>query len=228
MLALFHISCMSHSFQERYTSSSLDRSWVSGIKCFHNCTYLVLFFIPPHPPPLVHMSLSFQLCIATLQCSLLFSSGKIILPSPNPASLISDRGEMNKGSKEPFSPFYSHCRVIFTLGLCGSAQCHRHTLHMAGFSILWDLGWCTCVIIETKPFRPNIFKGKTRADPLLMVNIHQLKPKNSCVCKWSRGSSLGFTISGSLHRHRRCFPHHVPQSIFLQHTRAKMFKHDMI
>lgn len=102
------------------------------LKCFNNCSYFsIIVQSCPFAPPRVPL----QVCIVTLLRCISLSSGKIILPSSNPASLISDRVEMNKGSKGPFLSLFSHCQVIFTLGPCGSAQCHTHQLHMTGFFI---------------------------------------------------------------------------------------------
>lgn len=69
---------------------------------------------------------------------------------------------MNKGSKEPFPPFFSlHCQVIFTLGPCGSAQCHTPIISGGFLSICgtWVAGFGPLL-------KPNhlVFKGRLRTE----------------------------------------------------------------
>lgn len=146
-----HLSSVRNSpFKRKGISSSLPFSTVSARKCFYNRS--IFSFIPQfHPPRPLRLSLPLQVCVVTLWCSPSLSSGKIILPSSSPAGLISDRGEMNKGSKESFlSPFFSHCQVIFTPGPSGPAQCRTHQLHMTG--VLISGTWGGAVVSPLKPF----------------------------------------------------------------------------
>lgn len=126
-------------FNRKDSSSSPALPCVSTRKCFYNRSHLALFFdfTPLPPPPPARLYLSLQVSIVTLFCSLSLSSGKIILPSSNLHSLISDRGEMNKGSKEPFSfPFFTLSGYIYSGSPWLSTMAHTPITHDGLFSFL--------------------------------------------------------------------------------------------
>lgn len=114
---------------------------------FHNSFRLCSPTLRFYSPPCSWTSLSFRLRFVTLQHCSLPSSGKIILTLSKPASLIGDRGGMNKGSKEPFFPPY--CQVIFTLGPCGAAQCHTPITRSRLLSICGT--WAAAFVPLLKP-----------------------------------------------------------------------------
>lgn len=116
------------------------------------------------------MSLSIQRLIVTLQHCSLLSSGKIILTLSNLASLICDRGGMNKGSKEPFPTLFPPplSGYIYSGSLWFGTMPHANYKRRVSFD-LWDLGCWIWAITETKSFG---FQGEAKNR-----RVHLLKPK---------------------------------------------------
>lgn len=108
-------------------------SCISGpgsLRGFHNGFRLCSPTLRSYSPPCSWTSLSFRLRFVTLQHCSLPSSGKIILTLSNPASLIGDRGGMNKGSKELFFPPTVRLYLLWVLVAWHNAT---HQLHAVGF-----------------------------------------------------------------------------------------------
>lgn len=156
MLVLFYLQ---HETPHRFlTYWSKD----SAGKCFHNRFHLFSPTLPSPGPPCSCTSLSFQHCIVTLQHCSLLSSGKINLTLSKPASLICDRGGMNKGSKEPFPPFFpSLSGYIYSGSLWFGTIPHANYKRRVSFD-LWNLSCWIWAITATKSFSLNVYKGRLR------------------------------------------------------------------
>lgn len=105
---------------------------------------------------------------------------------------------MNKGSKEPFLSLF-HTVRLYLLWVPVAQHNAAHTNYTSHWLFhFWDLGWCTCVVIETFP--PNMFQGQTRNIPMgLRVNIPLLESKSCCFYN-NLELSLSFqAFRGSLH-----------------------------
>lgn len=136
------------------------------------------------------MSLSIQRLIVTLQHCSLLSSGKIMLTLSNLASLICDRGGMNKGSKEPFPTLFPPplSGYIYSGSLWFGTMPHANYKRRVSFD-LWDRGCWIWAITETKSFgcqgevknrRVHLLKPKRKQKLLLIKKLESL---DASLCK---------------------------------------------